>query len=103
MPGTISLHEFRRQGGRISVNDDFVTSSIDMSELEYFIQNTQKQKVPQSFFVKGIEKTVLVKLTAVELRGHGEDEEIDMWIYESTDTVLTKEGPRAVAITVFND
>ena len=60
MPGVINLGQFHR--GWVRVNDDFVTASIEMSELSYMLRGPkQRWDHLESFYVKGKEKTVLVK------------------------------------------
>ena len=97
----IKLSAFRDQGGRIRVNDQFVVSSIDMSELCYMIKWNQNC-VPNSFLIEGKESTIEVFAHHCDRTddGHGE---VISWNYQSKNTVATRDGPRKVAITVFND
>lgn len=95
----IKLSAFRDQGGRIRVNDKFVVTSIDMSELCYMIKWNQNC-VPSSFLVEGKEKTIEVFAHHCE---RTDDGEVISWNYQSKQDVMTRDGLRKVAITVFND
>lgn len=99
MTGTINLREFTRQGSRIRLDAEYITSSIDMSELTY-ITKMDRFETPLRFDVKGKEKTVTVELSDFEIN---RENEIEMWVYKSREAVMTKSGPRRVSITVFND
>ncbi len=98
MTGTIKLSAFRTQGNKIRVNDEYVVTGIDLSDLSYFIKNNSKTN-PRSFYVAGKEKTVEVFCTNVDHRLNGD---VDFWTYESLNLVKTRDGMRRVAVSVFN-
>jgi hypothetical protein len=99
MTGTIKLSAFRTQGNKIRVNDEYVVTGIDLSDLSYFIKDSSKTN-PRSFYVAGKEKTVEVFCASTECRLDGD---VDFWTYESLSLVETNDGPRRVAISVYND
>lgn len=95
----IRLAAFREQGSRIRVNDQFVVTSIDMSELCYLIKWNQNY-VPSSFVISGKEANIELFHASCEKDDEGD---VRSWNYQSKGTVETKDGPRKVAVTVFND
>ncbi len=94
----IKLSAFRDQGGKIRVNDEFVVTSIDMSELCYLIKWNQNC-IPSSFAIEGKESTVEVYAQSREMY----EGEVRSWRYLSMKPVRTRDGDRLVSITVFND
>jgi hypothetical protein len=97
----IKLAAFRDQGGKIRVNDQFVVTSIDMSELCYMIKWNQNC-IPGYFSIQGREKTIEVH-NIMANTDISDDGEVRSWNYMSRDEVETRDGPRRVSITVFND
>ena len=95
----IKLSAFREQGSKIHVNDEYVVTSIEMSDLCYLIKHTGK-RVPSYFAIKGKEATIEVYAQGVD---KDEDGDIRFWRYHSMKPVITRDGPRLVSVTVFND
>lgn len=95
----IKLSAFREQGSKIRVNDEYVVTSIEMSDLCYLINHTGK-RVPSYFAIEGKEATVEVYAQSAE---KDEDGDVRSWRYLSMKPVITRDGPRLVSVTVFND
>ena len=98
MSNTIKLSAFRSNGNRIRVNDEYVVTGIDLSDLRHFIKDSSETN-PRSFYVAGREKTVEVFCTNVDHRLNGD---VNFWTYESLNLVETRDGMRRVAVSVFN-
>ena len=96
---SINLSAFRDRGGEIRVNDWFVVTSIELSDLQYIL-GLPNGKIPTSFIVKGKEADI-----EVFPKYHERDDDGDVlyYRYQSKGEVMTKDGPRQVSITVYND
>lgn len=95
----ISLSVFKRYGGRIRVDEQFVVASIDGAELNHLL-GIERTAVPQQFNVYGKEANVIVKLVQTDRDREGD---VQLWLYQSEESVKTASGMRKVSINVYND